>query len=280
MLEDIADKEFLEILGKTPVMLSQEGDPHRILAIPDGEGGFEIQDMSRNMLAEPDRKKTVVNLTDANSFISYVNRHKRPSLSTVWVGFDINRYDVTFHCVFDDDGADSPQWRDHVAHFNPLETPEFKTWMKCSNIKMCQKDFAVFLEDNITDIVSKDGSPSAADILNMALHFESRKTFRIKSDARLEDGSYEITMMNKESEDIIGKMQVFSRFYIGIPVFFNGQAYYIEARLRYRADSDGVAFWYELVRPEKVLEDAVSELIVKIREACGLPVFFGEPFSQ
>ncbi len=280
MLEDIADKEFLEILGKTPVRLSQIDDKHRIFAIPDGEGGFDIHDMSHDMLPQPERKKSKVALTDVDSFIGYVNRHKQPSLSTIWVEADYEHCNMIVRCVFDDDGAGSPQWRDHVATFKPFKTQEFRTWLAHSDVKMRQKDFAVFIENNIADIVSKNNSPSAADMLNMALHFESRKTFRIKSDARLEDGSYEITMMNKESDDIIGKMQVFSRFNIGIPVFFNGQAYCIESRLRYRADSDGVVFWYELIRPEKVMEDAACALVTRIQEKCDLPIFFGTPDLQ
>ena len=145
MLEDIADKEFLEILGKTPVQLSKAEDNNRIFAIPDGEGGFNICDMSHDMLPQPERKKSKVNLTDVDSFIGYVNRHKQPSLSTIWVDADYEHCNMVVRCVFDDDGAESPQWRDHVATFRPLKTQEFRVWLSHSDVKMRQKDFAVFI---------------------------------------------------------------------------------------------------------------------------------------
>ena len=44
--------------------------------------------------------------------------------------------------------------------------------------------------------------------------------------------------------------------------------------------SDKLAFWFELIRQDKVLEAATQTLIAQIREKTGNPFFFGEPFSQ
>lgn len=39
-----------------------------------------------------------------------------------------------------------------------------------------------------------------------------------------------------------------------------------------------LAFWFELIRQDKVLEAATQTLISTIREKTGNPFFFGEPF--
>ena len=72
-------------------------------------------------------------------------------------------------------------------------------------------------------------------------------------------------------------MQMFDRLNIGIPVFWNGDPYQIDARLRYRVREGKVTFWYELIRPDKVLEAATAGVIDIIKAQTGTPFFFGEP---
>lgn len=67
--------------------------------------------------------------------------------------------------------------------------------------------------------------------------------------------------------------------HIGVPVFWNGDAYRVDARLRYRVREGLLTFWYELIRRDKVLEDASQTLIAHIREKTGSPFFFGNPFA-
>ena len=64
------------------------------------------------------------------------------------------------------------------------------------------------------------------------------------------------------------------------PVFWNGDAYRLDARLRYRVRDGKLTFWFELIRQDKVLEAATQTLIAQIREKTGNPLFFGEPFAQ
>ena len=74
-------------------------------------------------------------------------------------------------------------------------------------------------------------------------------------------------------------MSVFERFAIGVPVFWNGDAYQIDARLRYRVRDGKLAFWFELIRADKVLEAAATTVISTIKEKTGNPFFFGNPFD-
>ena len=72
-------------------------------------------------------------------------------------------------------------------------------------------------------------------------------------------------------------MQLFERFAIGIPVFWNGDAYQITARLKYRVRDGKVSFWYELERTDVVFEAAARELIAAVRAGAEVPFFFGTP---
>ena len=117
-------------------------------------------------------------------------------------------------------------------------------------------------------------------MLEMALTFEANQDMRFKSAIRLQNGGVQMSFVQDDDAQTLQKMQVFDRFSIGLPVFWNGDAYRIDARLRYRVRDGKLTFWFELIRQDKVLEAATQTLIGQIREKTGNPFFFGEPFSQ
>jgi uncharacterized protein YfdQ (DUF2303 family) len=113
----------------------------------------------------------------------------------------------------------------------------------------------------------------------MALTFEANQDMRFKSAVRLQNGGVQMSFVQDDDVQTLQKMQVFDRFSIGVPVFWNGDAYRIDARLRYRVRDGKLAFWFELIRKDKVLEAATQTLIDKIRVQTDLPFFFGDPFA-
>ena len=63
-----------------------------------------------------------------------------------------------------------------------------------------------------------------------------------------------------------------------MPVFENGQKYRVDVRFRYRIGQGGdLTMWLELVRPHKVIEDAVKQLREHIGKETGLQVLNGTP---
>ena len=72
---------------------------------------------------------------------------------------------------------------------------------------------------------------------------------------------------------------MFDRFQIGVPVFWGGEAYRVDARLRYRVKDGKLIFWYELIRDDKVLEAATTTMIEAIKLGTGQPTYFGNPFG-
>jgi len=266
-------KSPIEIASNIPVAL-------RRVALPPGWTLAE-QDDSRK-LAAPLRKHAVVRLKDADSFIEYVKRHGSLTDSTVWCLADYVQGKIAFTAIINDQGEDpdAAAWRDHRAYFAPEFSEEWRRWSGKNKQPMNQADFAAFIEDNLRDIASPDGSglPSGAAMLEMALSFEATQDMRFKSAIRLSNGGVNLSFVQDDDAQTLQKMSVFERFSIGIPVFWNGDPYQVDARLRYRVRDGKLHFWFELVRTDKILEAATSTVITTIREKTGNPFFFGDPF--
>ena len=52
---------------------------------------------------------------------------------------------------------------------------------------------------------------------------------------------------------------------LGIQPFHNGDYYQVKARIRYRIKDGSLFLWYELINPEKVVEDAFNTTLEKLK---------------
>ncbi len=266
---------------KTPLEIASEpnGNIKRV-ALPPG-WKLEERDDDAKLLDVPRRKLAKVKLHDPESFIGYTKRHGSLTDSTVWCVADYRAGKVSFLAILNDHGedADAQNWRDHRATFQPEFSEEWNRWIGEHKQPFSQAEFASFIEDNLKDIASVEGQPTGAQMLEMALTFEANQDMRFKSAIRLQSGGVQMSFTQDDDAQTLQKMQVFDRFSVGFPVFWNGDAYRIDARLRYRVREGKLTFWYELIRQDKVLESATQTLIEQIREKTGTPFFFGEPFA-
>ena len=251
-----------------------------------------VQSIER-LAFQPPRRVGEVCLSTLDSFIQYVKRNEVSGRTTVWARLDETQVTETeFVAVFNDTlessvplGADeAPQgWRDDRAIYSPVPTREWLTWSGKDRARMSQREFAQFLEENLDDVhvLGPDVGrlPSGADMLEMSRSLEITSTSRLRSHAREQSGSFEFTFIKSEDDATVERMKFFDRFCVLLAPFQNGPtppAWPIPARLRYRAESDGkVVFWYELIRPDKVLQAAVGEMLVRVRNETGVPVLEG-----
>lgn len=268
---------------KTPIEIGSNPDSNvRRIATPPGWNLKEFDD--EKLLATPRRKQARVMLDDKESFIDYIKRHGSLADSTIWCKANYKEGKVSFIAILNDHGENEAQaaWRDHQAKFRPEFSEEYSRWISQNKQPMSQTDFAKFLEDNLKDIVSQDDVtlPTGAQMLNMALSFEANQENRFKSAIRLQNGGIQMTFVQDDDQQTIANMQMFERFAIGIPVFWNGDAYRIDARLRYRQRDGKLTFYYELIRSDKTLEAAAKTLIQELRDKTGNPFFFGDPFNN
>ena len=110
----------------------------------------------------------------------------------------------------------------------------------------------------------------------MALTFEAKKSVEFSSGVRLNNGQIQF-----QYDEVVrgtaqrGTIEVPEHFVLGIPIHANGPAYRIPVRLRWRLQEGKVAFWYELVRPHRFIEDAVMEIRERIVNDTGIAVLSG-----
>lgn len=246
--------------------------------------GFEAKSLE-HLLAAPARKKGTALLNDAESFVAVVNDQKGGStrmFSTI--------NPPTFTAVFNHT-AQGTGWGDHRAKYNAPLAPEWLAWTGMDNKKVNQVELAQFIENNLADVVyiaaaaaadgtpAEVGSPDGSTLLEVCRTLEAKKKVDFKSAIRLADGSTQFTY----DEDVSGsarqgQLQVPEQFSLGIPVFENGEKWRLDVRLRYRIQDGGnLIMWLELIRPHKVIEQAVKDLREKIATATELVVLNGSP---
>lgn len=266
---------------KAPVEIPSQIDQGFFrIALPPG---WKLEERDEEKLFNtPRRKRAKVRLHDTESFVAYVTRHGSLTDSTIWCMADYKAGKVSFSAIINDHGEDNDKqaWRDHIAHYQPEFSEEWSRWIGANKKAFSQAEFAAFIEDNLKDIVCQDDAslPTGAQMLEMALSFEANQDMKFKSAIRLQNGGVQMSFAQDDDAQTIQKMQMFERFAIGLPVFWNGDAYRIDARLRYRVREGKLTFWFELIRQDKTLEAATKTSIEAIRDKTGSPFFFGEPF--
>ena len=243
------------MIGATPVVI-----------LPEGFSETSLEEF----LPAPTRGKGTTTLRDQASFVAFV-KGLMGEATTVY-----GRYTPPqFLAVFNDTTPEAgPGWADHRAQYDCPVSVEWATWKGSSGKRMSQADFAQFIEDNLPDIAS----PPAADMLEISRSLEAKKQVAFASGIRLSNGQNEITYTEEVTGTAQkGKLSIPEVFEIGIAVLEGGVRYAVEARLRYRIDGGKMQMWYELVRPHKILEDAVSAVWGEIADALGAPVLNGAP---
>lgn len=245
---------------------TKEVSGHPFSIVPDGA---QVQDLE-SYLNAPLRKKGAVTLNDVGSFVAYVNAEKTEATRLYGL-----YKEPGFVAVFNDHGTTGPAWKDYRAQYACPLSAEWRTWTGASGKQMTQADFAAFIENNLPDIAV----PPAADMLEISRSLEAKKKVNFASGIRLSNGQNELTYEEQVSGTAAkGKLTVPEEFTIGVQVLEGGTKYAVNARLRYRiADAGALTIWYELIRPHKVLEDAVQAVWLSIEQQTELTVFNGKP---
>jgi uncharacterized protein YfdQ (DUF2303 family) len=254
------------------------GEPRAIPQTPAAEGiytvipeGYKVRSLEE-YLPRPLRVKQQAELHDADSFIAYVKEFGRTGVSHLF--FDAEK--ESFAAVLDyhegAGGAAMPGWCEHVARFVTRRSVEFAAWMQQNRKQMTQVDFARFLEENLPDVVEPEG----ATLLAIALTFEAKKDVEFNSGVRLQNGQVQF-----QYNEVVrgtaqkGTLEVHELFVLGIPIHAGGPAYRIPVRFRWRLHEGKAAFWYEIVRPHRFVEDALKEIREKVAADTGIPVLAG-----
>lgn len=241
------------------------------LVVPEGYQHIDLTAAIEKASATPRRKTGTVQFSDIASFNMYVI--DQGTQKNVYVYADMDARTLT--AVLNDQVKDAPMagWRDFRAVYKAELSREFAGWLANNKQPMEQEAFAIFLEDNIADVVE----PSGETMLQVALTLQAKTEVQFSSHRRLDNGQVQLTY-NETTEARAGggSLEIPREFTIGLRLFKNGDGYKLRARLKYRLHAGKVKFWYELDRHENAVEDAFQAYIDQAREN-GFTVLIGKP---
>lgn len=221
--------------------------------------------------ASPRRKQGTVQLSDLVSFNLFVADQGKPDTTYIYANPEARTLTAVLN---DHERADSAAgWRDQRAVYTAELSREFATWLKNDKTPMEQEAFAIFLEDNISDVCD----PSGETLLSIALSLQAKTSVDFSTARRLDNGQVQLTYTEViDARAGGGSIEIPREFTLGVRLFKNADAYRVRARLKYRLLSSKVKFWYELDRAENAIEDAFQLYIDQAREN-GYTVLLGKP---
>lgn len=184
----------------------------------------------------------------------------------------------------------------HRAVFPFPLSDEWNAWQEGNKKPMRMADFAAFLEDRIVDVLDMiDGEDSLPEdmqkfvnavggliagpsrLLELSVGLKVHEKSNVSEAVNLSTGEAQIQFASEHVDGYGSPLKVPNLFLIAIPVFKNGQFYRIASRLRYRKTAEGLVFWYELWRADRVFDHAFRDGCERARVDTELPLLFGTP---
>jgi hypothetical protein len=264
-------------------------------------------------LDRPVRRQGVAYLSRVESFIRHVNRFSdedsavfandsnvQPSLTAVLDYHEAVNIEGTDATDGADESATDPQPRfgRHRAVFQFPLSDEWKGWTGKDGEPMDMASFARFLEDRIVDVEAVDDPAQLGEALRrfittvpngkniaspsrlmaLATGLKVHEASVVSEVRNLSSGEAQITFDAQHTDAAGAPLDLPGLFIINLPVFKGSNVVYrLAARLRYRKQSTGIVFWYDLWRADLVFTDAFNEVCDRVERETGLPLFYGSP---
>lgn len=237
--------------------------PAELYVLPDGRGGVRVVSTDEYGTA-PRHTAAARVVTDAASFVAYVNRHRRPGTE---IYAHTNSSSVV--AVIDShepvtEEAFLPGWQKHTLRLVLEKSKPWLAWEKADGHLFQQDEFADFLDDQWSDVID----PAPAVLVDIATTFHAKTNVEFNGGVRLDSGDVKLTFEEKTTAkagqkgdiEIPKKIQLALRPYVGGPI------YSIWAHFRYRLRGGNVLLGFKLERPESVLDAAFADIVTEIRE--------------
>lgn len=241
------------------------GAEERVVIVPSGYRKELLYDQPALI---PARLKQQVSFDELNTFAAYLNRFGNPASTVIFLLQ--SETSITLQAVLDyhrpAEEADYGLYRipasqtvvqgfrEHQATFSPVQTPEWKIWVANNKHQMEQEKFAQFLRENQPDIAK----PVAADLIELCSNMSVTEKVYYTKAFRDQDGSTHLEY--KKDNEPNGKIVVPEDITLRLVPYRGEPSMDLEAKLRYRLKDGACYFFYDLVRPHKVLEACATEM--------------------
>lgn len=251
-------RSAVEFGRKQTLSTEYKGIP--IYAIPSDMTLHTLEKLVEQQMPRPYHLEQNVELLTEGSFIEYFNRFAKPC-STVFV----DDTESVLVAVLDyHESPTEPAWKKHRATYKLPKTKEWQSWIKNNNVKMSQEEFALFIEENLREIIE----PNGADMLQIAASLKAKKDVDFGRSTRLDNGEIQFTYTEtiQGQAGVNGQLTIPEIFQLAIAPYLHGAPYQIEARLRYRISPQGLTMWYTLIRPHTFADHAFTEIVGRIEQ--------------
>lgn len=252
--------ELVQSVGGVPVVVVPEG--------------ANVEDLER-LLDAPRRRRGAVDLRDERSFVEYVKAHKGGG-TAIFADPDARSVTAVINHHIPDGGAGAglAGWSDYRAKLQLDRTPEWKAWLSINRQDLSQKKFVEFLEDQITDVLS----PDAADLMEICMQLKGMKKVEFTGGVSLSNGDAELSYSEETTAtgSKRGKVTVPERLVLKLALFRNDFPREVKARFRWRLENGAVQFTVVLHQPVKAEDDAMAEIVTRIKGSVAVDVLIGK----
>lgn len=263
-----------------------------VLVLPEGLEAHSIKKYFDEHKSAPDRREGVAKLFDLESFVAHANRFKDEG-SALFANPSVSN--PAIRCVLDYHPAGAsaaPRFGRHIGLYEFPLSDEWKAWTSQNGKGMGQKDFAVWLEDHVLEILSPEKAgeiakqlaeqvgiefASPAKILELSRGFSVRSNAKVKQVNNLATGEVQVQYATEHQDEQGAPIKVPGGFLVALPVFRGGAVYQLGVRLRYRLQHGEVVWFFDIHRADRVFRHALDEACASAKDQTGLPLFLGSP---
>lgn len=158
-----------------------------------------------------------------------------------------------------------------TARLKLLPSEEFTRWNAMEGKLHAQADFALFLEENASDIYR----PEPAIMLELARDLEGVTGQSFKSRTRLSDGSHGFKFETENK--IVSEVQAPEEFDLSIPVYHGEEPEILTAKFRWRPSAQALMMGFVWHRVEYMRRARFTQIAAQVAEDTGLPWVAGRP---
>lgn len=242
-----------------------EIEPGKIYTIAQRGGGTKVIDTDE-FAAHPRRTAGMRRVTNAESFVRYIERHGLPSTE---VYAHLSSSSVV-GIIDSHEGSEKPAGRE--KHRVVLDLEHSKEWIAWNALDlgqnpggwMSQVDFAEFIEARALDV----HDPDHATLIEIATTFEAKRSAEFSSSTRLDNGDikFDFTEQTAAKAGQKGSLEIPKSLKLALRPYVGGPRVWVMAQFRYRLNNGVLKLGFALERPEVILETAFDDIVTEIRD--------------
>lgn len=199
--------------------------------------------------ARPIRARGTQILTSLLDLVAFLGKQAKEVEGNNTVIF-ADRDNLKFTAIIDYHHKDEASWMDYRAEVKYKPSRQLEVWKAKHDKRMSQEEFALFLEENIEDIVS----PTGAEVLTFAETLEATRTEIFKSSITTATGEMKLQYSSERNGE--ASSALITDINLGIPLFHGGEAYQVKVKIYHRVTEGRLSFWFQLRHLDHLIDTA------------------------